>query len=121
MVKKPILHSTDGPIAIVVIDNPDKLNALSLDAWAELGRVMRLLSGNGGVRCVVVRGSGDKAFSAGADITEFPEIRSTAAQATACWRRGRWTPQRLVSVRRGCSCNNRSDSHSVSCSCIFWC
>ena len=83
MVKKPILHSTDGPIAIVVIDNPDKLNALSLDAWAELGRVMRLLSGNDGVRCVVVRGSGDKAFSAGADITEFPEVRSTAAQARA--------------------------------------
>ncbi len=83
MVKKSIINSTEGPIATGVIENPDKLNALSLAAWAELGRVMRLVSENDGVRCVVVRGSGDKAFCAGADIAEFPEVRATAAQARA--------------------------------------
>ena len=83
MVKKSILHSTDGPIATVVIDNPDKLNALSLGAWAELGRVMRVLSENDAIRCVVIRGSGDRAFCAGADISEFPDVRATAAQAGA--------------------------------------
>ncbi len=77
----PILQTTDGAIATVVLNNPAKLNAISLDAWAELGRVMRLLSDDPGLRCVLIRGAGDKAFSAGADIAEFPEIRNTAAQA----------------------------------------
>ncbi len=77
----PISHAIDGPIATVVLDNPGKLNAMSLEGWAELGRVMGELSENTGLRCVVLRGAGDKAFSAGADITEFPENRANAEQA----------------------------------------
>ena len=77
----PISHAIDGPIATVVLDNPGKLNAISLEGWAELGRVMGELSENTGLRCVVLRGAGDKAFSAGADITEFPENRANAKQA----------------------------------------
>ena len=77
----PITHAIDGPIATVVLDNPGKLNAISLEGWAELGRVMGELSKNTGLRCVVIRGAGDKAFSAGADITEFPENRANAKQA----------------------------------------
>ena len=77
----PIAHTTDGAIATVVLDNPDKLNAIGLDAWAALGRVMGELSENTNLRCVVLRGAGDKAFSAGADIAEFPENRANAEQA----------------------------------------
>ena len=42
----PILQTIDGPIATVVLNNPDKMNALTLDAWAGLGRVMAALSEN---------------------------------------------------------------------------
>ena len=78
---EPILLTIEGPIATVVLNNPNKMNALTLDAWAALGRTMTALSENADLRCVVIRGAGDRAFSAGADISEFPDIRATAAQA----------------------------------------
>lgn len=70
----------DGPIATVVLDRPDKLNALSWAAWTGLGARMRELSADDQLRCVIVRGAGTRAFAAGADIAEFPAVRSSAAQ-----------------------------------------
>ena len=71
----------EGPVATVVLDNPAKMNALTLEAWAGLGEVMTAVSENTDLRCVVIRGSGDRAFSAGADISEFPDIRANGEQA----------------------------------------
>lgn len=70
-----------GHIATVAIDNPGKLNAITLSGWGALGSIIGELSGDTDVRCVVVRGAGEEAFSAGADIAEFPDVRATAAQA----------------------------------------
>jgi len=76
-----VTMTTSGAVATVVLDNPGKLNALPLAGWAELARVMRALSDDDGVRCVVIRGAGDKAFCAGADIAELPGTRGDAAGA----------------------------------------
>jgi len=70
----------DGVVATVVLDNPDKLNALTVAMWQELARVMREVSANDALRGVVLRGAGDKAFAAGADIDEFAQVRATRAQ-----------------------------------------
>lgn len=78
---EPILVSRDGPIATVSLNNPDRLNALNKAMWAGLGRAMRQLSAEDELRCVVVRGAGDKAFAAGADIAEFEHERANARQA----------------------------------------
>jgi len=75
-----IFVERDGAIATVVLNRPDKLNALSQASWTELGARMRELSADDQVRCVVVRGAGVKAFGAGADIAEFPEVRANSAQ-----------------------------------------
>lgn len=75
-----VLVERDGAIATVVLNRPDKLNALSLAAWTELGARMRELSAEEHVRCIIVRGAGSKAFAAGADIAEFPQVRANAAQ-----------------------------------------
>ena len=75
-----VLVERDGAIATVVLDRPDKLNALSLASWTELGARMRELSADDDLRCVMVRGAGTKAFAAGADIAEFPDVRANAAQ-----------------------------------------
>ena len=75
-----VLVERDGAIATVVLDRPDKLNALSLASWTELGERMRELSADDSLRCVIVRGAGTKAFAAGADIAEFPDVRANAAQ-----------------------------------------
>ena len=71
----------EGPIATVVIDRPDKLNALTRDMWLALGATINTLSADDDVRCIIVRGAGEKAFSPGNDIAEFATARSNKAQA----------------------------------------
>lgn len=77
----PILVSRDGTIATVALNNPERLNALNQPMWQRLGEVMRELSADDALRCVVVRGAGEKAFAAGADIAEFAKERDNARQA----------------------------------------
>jgi enoyl-CoA hydratase/carnithine racemase len=71
----------DGAIATVVLNRPERLNALNKAMWTRLGVTMRQLSADDALRCVVVRGAGDKAFAAGADIAEFASERANAKQA----------------------------------------
>ncbi len=78
---EPVLLTIDGAVATVVLNNPDRRNAISLAGWAGLSQTMTALSDNTDLRCVVIRGAGDRAFSAGADIAEFPDVRANAAQA----------------------------------------
>jgi enoyl-CoA hydratase/carnithine racemase len=77
----PILVHRDGAIATVVLNNPEKLNALSFGMWMRLGEVMRELEADNGLRCIVLRGAGEKAFAAGADIAEFATVRANAKVA----------------------------------------
>ncbi len=70
----------DGVIATVAINNPAKLNALTVAMWQELARVFCALSAEDDLRCIVLRGAGDAAFAAGADIAEFAEVRNDFAQ-----------------------------------------
>lgn len=77
----PILMSIEDTVATVILNNPDRRNAVSLGGWKALARTMTELSADTSLRCIVIRGAGDKAFSAGADIAEFPDLRADAAQA----------------------------------------
>ena len=78
-----VLVRRDGTIVTVTLNRPDKLNALNLPAWRQLADVMDELGADETVRCIVIRGAGDKAFAAGADISEFSNERATSAQAYA--------------------------------------
>ena len=78
---RPVLVGREGEIATVTLNNPARLNALSKPMWVALGAAMQELSGDESLRCVVLRGAGDKAFAAGADIAEFASARADARQA----------------------------------------
>ena len=71
----------DGAVATVVLDRPHKLNALTRDMWRLLGETVDQLSADDTLRCVIIRGAGEKAFSPGNDIAEFAHERSNKAQA----------------------------------------
>lgn len=73
-----VLLDRDGPIALVTLSHPGRLNAITVSMWKELARVFAELSADDSVRCVVVRGEGGN-FAAGADITEFPRERAGLA------------------------------------------
>lgn len=70
----------EGDIVTVALDNPGKLNALTVGMWQELARVMSELSADDGLRCIVLRGAGQQAFAAGADIAEFAQVRDNVEQ-----------------------------------------
>lgn len=71
----PIIVERDGDIATIILNNPEKMNAMNLAMWQGLIDAMEHLSADDNVRCVVIRGAGGRAFSAGADIEEFPHTR----------------------------------------------
>jgi enoyl-CoA hydratase/carnithine racemase len=70
-----------GDIATVTMNRPHKLNALTRPMWRALGDAFETLSADDSVRCVILRGAGEKSFSPGNDISEFETERSNKAQA----------------------------------------
>ncbi|SLN76672.1 enoyl-CoA hydratase [Oceanibacterium hippocampi] len=72
------VHVTrDGPYGRITFDNPGKMNAMSLAMWTELGQAMDSFAKDDGVRVVILRGAGDRAFVSGADISEFEAVRAS--------------------------------------------
>jgi len=78
-----LLVERTGPVVTLVLNRPEALNALTLAMWRELAQTVRSLAADRSVRVIVLRGAGERAFSAGADIREFPEFRTGAAAAAA--------------------------------------
>jgi len=98
-VSELILLQRDGAIATVVLNRPEKLNALTRPMWRALGDAVAALSADDSVRCIVLRGAGEKAFSPGNDISEFATERSNKAQATEYGTVMHATAQALESCR----------------------
>lgn len=70
--KTLLVDIADG-VAVVTVNRPDKLNALNADVIGELGACFSALQADDAVRAVVLTGAGEKAFVAGADISELAE------------------------------------------------
>lgn len=68
--------SVDGAVATLLIDRPEKRNAMSLQMWASLPALVEEVCADPGVQVLVVAGAHPGVFSAGADIAEFPGLRS---------------------------------------------
>ncbi|OAF15804.1 MULTISPECIES: crotonase/enoyl-CoA hydratase family protein [Bradyrhizobium] len=68
-----ILSETRGAIALVTLNRPNKLNALSYALIDRLMAILDRIEDDAGIRAVVLTGAGERAFSAGADIAEFSE------------------------------------------------
>ena len=67
----------EGRIVTVRLDAPERHNVLGLDGWREFAKAMQGLSTDEDIGCVVLRGTGGRAFSAGSDIGGFAEHRDT--------------------------------------------
>jgi enoyl-CoA hydratase len=76
-----------GEVARVTLDRPDKLNAVNNAMWDRLGELFGKLDADASLRCVIIAGAGERAFSVGADIGEFEENRSSVEQARRYARR----------------------------------
>jgi enoyl-CoA hydratase/carnithine racemase len=89
----------DGAIATVILNRPEKLNALTRPMWQALGDAFNALSADDTVRCILLRGAGEKSFSPGNDIAEFQTMRSNKEQAIAYGRVMHATAAALANCR----------------------
>ncbi|HEX6923986.1 MAG TPA: enoyl-CoA hydratase-related protein [Longimicrobiaceae bacterium] len=71
------------PVATLTIDRPDKLNALDRATLLELGEAMELVREAEGVRGMIITGTGERAFAAGADIAELAALGPLEAVETS--------------------------------------
>lgn len=78
-----LLTSLEENILIVTINRPDKLNALNKDVFTDLNNLVDEIESNATIKSVILTGSGNKAFVAGADISEFNSLNIDEAKALA--------------------------------------
>lgn len=69
-----LIYEEKGHIATVAIHNPKSLNALNIATLKELSQCVDHIEQNKNVRVVIITGSGDKSFVAGADISEMVDL-----------------------------------------------
>src|ERR1700735_5302952 len=72
-----MLSRKDGGVGIVTFNNPERLNAVSLEMWEAAKRILDDFVADGDIRVVVLTGAGGKAFVSGADISKFESERAT--------------------------------------------
>lgn len=68
-------------ICLITINRPDKLNALNKDVFTELDHAIDAVSNNNEIKGAIITGAGEKAFVAGADISEFGGLSKEEAEA----------------------------------------
>jgi len=78
-----ILTERDGPVAIVTLNRPTAMNALSRALRSELYRTMAALNADSEVRAVVLTGAGERAFTAGLDLKELGAEAGALSAANA--------------------------------------
>jgi enoyl-CoA hydratase len=94
-----LVENAAGPVARVILNRPEKLNALTRPMWKRLGEAFNELSASESVRCIVIRGAGTKAFAPGNDISEFATERSNVEQARAYGEDMRRTIEAIANCR----------------------
>ena len=78
-----LLFLIENNIATIVINRPDKLNALNKDVFTDLIKALDEIENNTEIKSVIITGAGLKAFVAGADITEFGGLNKEQSMAMA--------------------------------------
>jgi enoyl-CoA hydratase/carnithine racemase len=83
-----VLYEKKGDIAYVTVNRPKVLNALSTPTWTDLRTAFEAARDDSQVRGVILTGAGDKAFIAGADITELAKVTAFEAEQSSRFGQG---------------------------------
>src|SRR5437660_8682794 len=76
-----IVLDITGPVATITLNRPEVRNAFNVGMWRALQHAVEEASGQRDIRAIVIKGAGDKAFAAGADVKEFETHRSNVLQS----------------------------------------
>src|SRR5437899_3877116 len=73
-----IVDENQGPVGWLTFNNPARRNAISIDMWEAIPKVLDRFEQDPEVRVIVLKGEGDKAFVSGADVSQYEKQRSSA-------------------------------------------
>ncbi|MED5579450.1 MAG: enoyl-CoA hydratase [Nitrospinota bacterium] len=76
-----MIAEVDGHIGWMIFNNPEKRNAISLEMWEAVEKILSAFEEDKNVRLIVMKGAGDRAFVSGADISQFEKNRADASAA----------------------------------------
>ena len=101
-----ILYEKQGAIACITINRPKVLNVYNIRMRDELYQVLGAIQDDVGVRVVMLKGAGEKAFCAGADLSEFLTAPSPMIARQVRWERDIWgrflsVPQPVIAALHG--------------------
>ena len=80
-----LLMEKAGPLGWIIFNQPEKRNAVSQEMWELMPGYVQELAEDSAIRVVILRGAGDKAFVAGADISQFKERRRSRPAGRRVW------------------------------------
>jgi enoyl-CoA hydratase/carnithine racemase len=72
---RELLIERDGPVATLTLNRPEKRNALTFEMYAGVAEYCQSVADEKGIKVILVRGAGDKAFAAGTDISLFRDFK----------------------------------------------
>jgi len=78
-----LFEPDESGVALITVNRPQKLNALSREVIGELDDVFARMAGDSAIRAAIVTGAGEKAFVAGADINELAALSAPESRQLA--------------------------------------
>ncbi len=90
-------YEKHGAVAVLTLNRPEKLNALSRAMMVALGEALDQIDEDQSLRCVILTGAGERAFCAGTDISELTNLNEVEAHATSL--RGQAVCDRIERLR----------------------
>lgn len=87
-----VLCEQDGPVGIITLNRPEAMNTISHELERELHAALDRAEEDDSIRAIVLTGAGDRAFSAGYDLTETPDFQSTGETLKYWWNVDKKTP-----------------------------
>jgi enoyl-CoA hydratase len=95
-----MLMEKDGPLGWIIFNQPEKRNAVSQEMWQMVPEIVQDLEGDPEIRVIILRGAGDQAFVAGADISQFKDRRRNMADEESYRRISGLGSQSLANIQK---------------------
>ncbi len=117
--EKPVLTETKNSVLKITINRASKLNSITTEMLTTIADTVEKASSDKSVRCIVITGAGDRAFSAGADIDEFSKL--TPAQALDYTRAGKRAMKRIKAAKKPVVAAINGFAFGGGCELASWC
>ena len=96
--EKPILTEKEDGVYNIILNRPSKLNSMTLEMLDMISKAVEEAEKDQQVKVIVIKGAGDRAFCAGADISQFPGL--TVEEAKGVSQKGHSTYKKLLKVSK---------------------